>query len=381
MAAPLPQRVAAPGRVRGKPVRPGTKMCRGSRVILPVLVASVCGTTFALYRRPALKPRPMAGNAPVPPSFAPRGGVRKGELASDTSLHAEMETMTSSQKYFRGISWYLMHFFISIFNDGMMKFLGSNIGVAQVVFVRFLLAAATLFVVLPFRGIGAFKTSRSVMHVARGSLLALGIGFWCWGLSMVPLAQCIVVNNTMPFWKMLFAKITLGERIGKERWLASLGGFIGCLIIFDPFGQAFDPRSLVLLLSAICFATLDVMNKKYADSESTVSMLFYGSVATCAWLAPKAFSNWTPLTLTQWGLFGLLGTGANLLLFCLLRAFRWVDASATCPYRYSEFLLSAVVGLFVFGEKPSPQLLLGSCIILPCVVYAAYVESRGSSEE
>ncbi|CAK0792232.1 unnamed protein product [Prorocentrum cordatum] len=69
------------------------------------------------------------------------------------------------------------------------------------------------------------------MHGVRGSLLALGIGLWCVGLQLLPFASAVVVNNTMPFFKMLFAKVLLGEKVGKERWLASLGGFIGCLIV------------------------------------------------------------------------------------------------------------------------------------------------------
>ena len=35
--------------------------------------------------------------------------------------------------------------------------------------------------------------------------------------------------------------------------------------------------SQVLVLSACCFAMLDILNKKFAFSESIVSMLFYGS--------------------------------------------------------------------------------------------------------
>jgi len=193
---------------------------------------------------------------------------------------------------------------------------------------------------------------------------------------MMPFASCVVINNTMPFFKMLFAQLILGEKVGKERWLASVAGFIGCLVVFNPTSATFQPMSLVLILSACCFAMLDIFNKKYSDSETITSMLFYGSLATAFFAAFKAVPQWVPVTGTQLGLIAALGVGANGLLFCLLKAFKYVDASATCPYRYTEFILSAIAGILFFAEKPSPSTLLGSCIILPSVIYTAMAETR-----
>lgn len=283
--------------------------------------------------------------------------------------------------YLTGIAWYLSHFAIGIGNDGIMKFLGGSLSAAQIVFMRFTMAGLVLLPLLLTRGAEGFKTTRLWMHGVRGMLLALGIGLWCFGLKMLPFASAVVVNNTMPFFKMLFAKVILKEKVGKERWLASIGGFIGCLIVFNPTAATFKPQSLILILSAMCFAMLDIMNKKYSVSEPLISTLFYGSVATALLSAPLALTAWTPLAAPQLALFGLLGMGANLLLFCLIRSFRYVDASATCPYRYTEFVLSAIVGFLVFGEKPLASTLLGSCIILPSVIYCALCETRGQSSD
>jgi len=289
-------------------------------------------------------------------------------------LAATEKELAPNEKYVVGISWYLMHFVVGITNDGLMKYLGSSLQPFQIVFLRFVAAAATLFPIMLFQGKKAFRTSKVWMHGLRGALLAAGIALWCLGLTLMDFASCVVVNNTMPFFKMTFAKVFLGEKVGKERWIASLGGFIGCLIVFNPTAATFKPLSLVLLLSAVCFAMLDILNKKYAVSETTSSMLFYGSIATALLSAPVARAQWVAVAPKQWGLFALLGMGANGLLFCLLKAFRYVDASATCPYRYTEFVLSAVAGFLVFGEKPTLATLVGSCIILPSVVYCALKE-------
>jgi drug/metabolite transporter (DMT)-like permease len=293
------------------------------------------------------------------------------------SAEGEATTLSARSTYITGITWYLSHFVIGIGNDGIMKFLGGSMTASQIVFMRFSCAGLVLLPLLLVQPSG-FKTARLWMHAVRGGLLALGIGLWCVGLQLLPFASAVVVNNTMPFFKMLFAKVLLGENVGKERWLASLGGFIGCLIVFNPTAATFKPQSLFLILSAMCFAMLDIMNKKWSVSEPLVSTLFYGSVATALLSAPLALRTWSPLGLPQLGLFALLGCGANLLLFCLIRSFRYVDASATCPYRYTEFVLSAIAGFVIFGERPMASTLLGSCIILPSVIWCALIETRAS---
>jgi len=304
------------------------------------------------------------------------------DVQARTAASAEGGAVSLSARstYITGITWYLSHFVIGIGNDGIMKFLGGSMTASQIVFMRFSCAGLVLLPLLAWKPEG-FRTSRLWMHGVRGALLALGIGLWCVGLQMLPFASAVVVNNTMPFFKMLFAKVLLGEHVGKERWLASVGGFIGCMIVFNPTAATFKPQSLFLILSAMCFAMLDIMNKKWSVSEPLVSTLFYGSLATALLSAPLALRSWTPLALPQLGLFALLGCGANLLLFCLIRSFRYVDASATCPYRYTEFVLSAIAGFLIFGEKPMASTLLGSCIILPSVIWCALIETRAQSSE
>jgi len=315
------------------------------------------------------------------PALASDAGARRSLEGDRTGLQSRGGETAKQTMYVTGITWYLAHFLVSIGNDGIMKFLGGSLPPFQIVFLRFLTAGLVLLPILLSKGAEGFKTQRMWMHGLRGTLLALGIGLWCKGLAMMPFASCVVINNTMPFFKMLFAQFLLGETVGRQRWIASLAGFAGCLIVFNPTAATFQPQSLVLILSACCFAMLDILNKKFAFSESIVSMLFYGSIATAMVSAYQAYSTWVPLVTSQYLLIGLLGIGANALLFCLLKAFQYVDASATCPYRYTEFVLSAILGFLAFGEKPGWSTLLGSCIILPSVVYCAYVETREDKSE
>jgi S-adenosylmethionine uptake transporter len=72
----------------------------------------------------------------------------------------------------------------------------------------------------------------------------------------------------------------------------------------------------------------------------------------------------------------MLGIGANILFYCLLKAFQYMDASALAPFRYCDFLVSALFGFLFFSEKPTLSTCLGFLIIIPCTCYLAYQENK-----
>ena len=76
----------------------------------------------------------------------------------------------------------------------------------------------------------------------------------------------------------------------------------------------------------------------------------------------------------------ILGAGANLLLFCLLKSFSLVDASALAPFRYTELMWSAAVGFLVFGEIPAATTLIGAAVIIPSTLYVVWAENRKNEE-
>ena len=81
-----------------------------------------------------------------------------------------------------------------------------------------------------------------------------------------------------------------------------------------------------------------------------------------------------------WVSWKLLGAGANVLLYCLLKSFSLVDASALAPFRYTELMWSAAVGFLVFGEIPAVSTLIGAAVIIPSTLYVVWAENQKSEE-
>ena len=48
--------------------------------------------------------------------------------------------------------------------------------------------------------------------------------------------------------------------------------------------------------------------------------------------------------------------------------------------RYTELILSATVGFFLFGEVPASTTLFGALIIVPSTLYVVWKENQKSSD-
>ena len=64
------------------------------------------------------------------------------------------------------------------------------------------------------------------------------------------------------------ARVFLGEKVDATRWIGTLVGFAGVIVVMQPWGMAFNPMWGLVLISAGMFASLDVLNKVFVGKES-----------------------------------------------------------------------------------------------------------------
>ena len=282
-----------------------------------------------------------------------------------------------SSSYVIGVFWFSLSLVISTTNDVFAKFLGANLHTFQLTFLRFLFGTLSLLPIMLYSGKDSFKTERIIMHLFRGGLLFSAIALWCYGLTIVPIALATTLNFTIPFFTLILARFFLKEKIGKSRWLATIIGFLGVSIAINPINTSFSFLTLVLLISAAMFSGLDVLNKKFVSKESMLAMLFYTALFTTLIGLGPAIMVWKPVLNHELFILILLGAGANLLLFFLLKAFTYAEASALAPFRYVELIFSGLVGFFIFHEIPTFSLCLGALIIIPTTIYIVREETKG----
>jgi S-adenosylmethionine uptake transporter len=271
----------------------------------------------------------------------------------------------------------LLSILVGIGLDVFQKYLGENLPSVEITFLRFFFGTVTLLPVLLLKGKGAFRTSYIGMHISRGLLLFLGIALWCYGLTIIPISTVTMVGFTIPLFTLVLAVFVLKESVRWPKWVATFVGFIGMSIIFNPTKMNFNPMVLLVVLAAVFFAVLDIMNKKYVIKESTLSMLFYTALFTMLFSFVPAMYVWEWPSFQQFFILFLLGLGANGILFCILKAFSHSTVSTLVPFRYVEFLFSVFFGIVFFNEFPPPATLIGALFIVPATLLVAYFETRG----
>jgi S-adenosylmethionine uptake transporter len=247
--------------------------------------------------------------------------------------------------------------------------------------MRFLFATLSMLPVMLASGKDSFKTDRIPLHIARSALLAGGIAGYVQGLTIAPIAVVTTLNFTIPLFTLVLAAALLKEKVDATRWLGTLVGFAGVMVVVQPGSTAFNPAWLVILGSAFLFASLDILNKVFVGKESFWAMIFYTALFTTLICAYPASLVWVAPTAMQCALLAVLGGGANGLLYCLLKSFSLVDASALAPFRYTELMLSASVGWLLFAETVTASTLMGAAIIIPSTLYVVWAENRKSQKE
>lgn len=278
--------------------------------------------------------------------------------------------------YLIGVAWFIASLMSSTANDVISKYTGANLHPFQVAFFRFFFSALSLVPFIIYYGKDSIKTSRPLVHFFRGFILFFGMTAWTYGLVSAPVTTATVISFSIPLFTLVLAVFFLNENIIWQRWFVTLLGFVGIIITVSPGAQDFNPAVLIFVISAVGFAGLDIINKKFIIKESMISMLFYSASITAALAAVPAFYYWQTPALTDVILLAILGASANLILFFILKAFALIDATAVAPYRYLELFFSTIVAYLVFGELPQENTLYGALVIIPSTLFITYSEQR-----
>lgn len=292
--------------------------------------------------------------------------------------------------YLQGVFWIILVSLISNANDILMRVLSSHLESMQIVFFRFFFAVLILLPYMMTIGQSSFETSKPGFHVIRSLLGFTAMGCWCIGLGLVPLALASTIALTVPLFVLPMAVVFLKEQVGWQRTAATIVGFIGVIVILSPAeyntGRAWSQSNvnmgaLVLIFASILFALSDILNKKMIKDESALTMLFYFALGTSVIGFWPALMVWKMPTSIEYVYLICLGLGSNLILYCLLKAFKAIDVSALAPYRYLELIFAVVFGYILFNEVPGINTLIGAAIIIPCTFAIAYYETHQRREK
>lgn len=246
----------------------------------------------------------------------------------------------------------------------------------QVVFARYAGAFVTsALVFLPGNGVGVFRSARPTIQLLRALSLMTGTMLNFFALSWLPITLTIAIMFAMPLVTSLLSIVILGETVGRRRFAAVVVGFLGVLIVVQPWAAEFHWAVFLSIGSLFCASLYFVLTRLMAGVDNTsTGQLWVNGVAT-ACLLPFSLKGWVwpdewlgLLVLVVIGFFGGLGHMLATL------AHRLAEASRLAPVIYVQVIYATAAGYLVFGTLPTVWTALGAAVIIGSGIYILHRE-------
>lgn len=223
--------------------------------------------------------------------------------------------------------------------------------------------------------LGQLRTRRWGAHVSRALLSMVTMTLMFLSLGLLPLALVTALTFTAPLFGTVGAALFLGEKVRLRRWLATLVGFVGALVIIRPDFGNFDPMLLLPLGTAVSMAAVLLSIRSLTATESSNAIVFLNALLMAPMALVPALFVWTWPPLESWGWLLLAGVSAFGIQQCITRAFAAAEASLILPFDFMRLIFTGLIALVMFGEQPDAYTLIGAVIVFAAGLYIAHREA------
>ncbi|MEO1249421.1 MAG: DMT family transporter [Pseudomonadota bacterium] len=257
-----------------------------------------------------------------------------------------------------------------------------NVPSTQVALLQYAIAFLAMLPWVAKLGLGSLRSSNVGLQVLRVVLAAGGVYFWLKGLAHpVPIWQAIALIMTSPFFVIVGAALILGERVGATRWIATAVGFVGGMIILQPWADDFETAALLPVAASVLWAASSLCVKRLSLTDSPATITIYLLVLLTPFNLVLAIPEFAlPTGNAWWALIaaGIVTAGAQAF---LALAYSRADAAYVQPFDHLKLPLNVAAGWYVFGWVPPGNLWIGAALIIGASLYVAQAEMRKTPEK
>ena len=265
--------------------------------------------------------------------------------------------------------------------DGLSKYLATEYNVYMVVMIRYWFFAAFVISMSSRRTGGikrVAKTKSPILQIFRSVILVAEMCITILAFTLLGLAETHAIFASYPLIIAMLSGPILGEYVGWRRWLAISVGFIGILIILNPGNGIFSPYALVPLAGAILFALYGLLTRYVGQYDNSSTSFFWTGVVGSIAMTVIGLNFWDPVSRSDWSVMLLLSASGVVGHYLLIKCYEVAEASAIQPFAYLQLIWASMIGIIIFGEKITTNVLIGACIIVGAGLFTLWRERKVS---
>lgn len=207
--------------------------------------------------------------------------------------------------------------------------------------------------------------------LVRSAFEVVGRLFYGLSIALTALSTTSAILQATPLVVVAAAALIFGEKVGWQRWMAVIVGFVGVLVILRPGVEGFSALSLLAVVGLLGFAGRDLATRAAPKglSNRQLGVLGFAMLATAgaillAWSGGAVLPDLHGLALIAGGsVFGMLGYHA------LTGAMRTGEVSLVTPFRYTRLVFAMILAMAIFGERPDAATWAGAALVVASGIY------------
>ncbi len=215
-------------------------------------------------------------------------------------------------------------------------------------------------------GVARVRPHNLRLHGLRAVVHFTGQNLWFYALMLIPLAQLVALEFTMPIWVAALAPLLLGEKFTIRRVIVAALGLAGVLSISQPGTQALNIGHLAAIGAALFFALNLIATRAIMRWDGVICVLFWMTGFQTLLSLPLALVwgglGWPSADLWPWlMLVALTGLSAH---YALTSALGLAPATTVAPMEFLRLPVVALVGVWLYAEPLEWAVFGGGALIL-----------------
>ncbi len=278
----------------------------------------------------------------------------------------------------RGVLFMLLASFSFAFMGGFAKVVSQTLPGVEVTFFRNVFGVVLIGYAIyksPLKQVGG----KPFLLFFRGLMGFMALLAYFYIIAYMPLGEVVTYNKTSPIFVAIFAYLFLGERLNGWSIFAILLGFLGIVLIAQPFGGTFDKYDLLGIFSglgaALAYTSIRELRRYYDTRAIVMSFMGVGTIAPLLLMlitpyidAPKALDfMFSPFVMPEgkiWLYLILMGLFATLSQYLMTKAYEYTKAGIVGTISYTNIVFALIIGVILGDALPDLLTSLGIVLVI-----------------